>query len=64
MDLDSFLVSLYVLTDDWWAATPKDNSRRAWPEADRRWAAGKRQIIEGVIWDFPKHSPAFVYVEC
>jgi hypothetical protein len=31
------------------AATPKDNSRRAWPEADRRWAAGKRQIIEGVI---------------
>jgi hypothetical protein len=31
------------------AATPKDNSRRAWPEADRLWAAGKRQIIEGVI---------------
>jgi hypothetical protein len=31
------------------AATPKDNSKRAWPEADRRWAAGKRQIIEGVI---------------
>jgi hypothetical protein len=31
------------------AATPKDNSRRAWPEADRRWASGKRQIIEGVI---------------
>jgi hypothetical protein len=31
------------------AATPYDNSRRAWPEADRRWAAGKRQIIEGVI---------------
>ena len=31
------------------AATPKDNSRRAWPKADRRWAAGKRQIIEGVI---------------
>jgi hypothetical protein len=21
MDLDSFLVSLYVLTDDWWKAT-------------------------------------------
>jgi hypothetical protein len=29
------------------AATPKDNSRRAWSEADRRWASGKRQIIEG-----------------
>jgi hypothetical protein len=31
------------------AATPKDNSRRAWPEAARRWACGKRQIVEGVI---------------
>ena len=31
------------------AATPYDNSRRAWSEADRRWASGKRQIIEGVI---------------
>jgi len=31
------------------AATPKENSRRAWPKADRRWAAGKRQIIEGGI---------------
>jgi len=31
------------------AATPKDNSRRAWSQADRRWASGKRQIIEGVI---------------
>ncbi len=31
------------------AATPKDNSRRAWPEDARRWASGKRQIIEGVI---------------
>jgi hypothetical protein len=31
------------------AATPKDNSHRAWPKADRRWASGKRQIIEGVI---------------
>jgi hypothetical protein len=30
-------------------ATPKDNSKRAWAESDRRWAAGKRQIIEGVI---------------
>jgi hypothetical protein len=24
-------------------------SRRAWSKADRRWASGKRQIIEGVI---------------
>ena len=31
------------------AAAPKNNSRRAWSEADRRWASGKRQIIEGVI---------------
>jgi len=31
------------------AATPKNNSRRAWPKVDRRWASGKRQIIEGVI---------------
>jgi len=31
------------------AATPKNNTVRAWPEKDRRWAAGKRQIIEGVI---------------
>ena len=30
-------------------ATPKDNSKRAWPRSDRRWAAGKRQIVEGVI---------------
>jgi Transposase DDE domain len=32
------------------AATPYDDSRRAWPKTDRRWAAGKRQIIEGVIY--------------
>jgi hypothetical protein len=31
------------------AATPKNNERRAWSKEDRRWAAGKRQIIEGVI---------------
>ena len=31
------------------AATPYDDSRRAWPKADRRWASGKRQIVEGVI---------------
>ena len=31
------------------AATPKDNSERAWAKTGRRWASGKRQIIEGVI---------------
>jgi hypothetical protein len=31
------------------AATPQENSRRAWPEKARRWAASKRQLIEGVI---------------
>jgi hypothetical protein len=31
------------------AATPKDNSKRAWAKTDRRWASGKRQVIEGVI---------------
>jgi hypothetical protein len=31
------------------AATPYEDSRRAWSKADRRWASGKRQIIEGVI---------------
>lgn len=31
------------------AATPQENARRAWPEKARRWAAGKRQLIEGVI---------------
>lgn len=31
------------------AATPQESARRAWPEKDRRWAAGKRQLIEGVI---------------
>ena len=31
------------------AATPKNDSRRAWPKEDRRRASGKRQIIEGVI---------------
>jgi len=32
------------------AATPKNGSRRAWPKQDRRWAAGKRQIVEGVFY--------------
>jgi hypothetical protein len=30
--------------------TPQRTSRRAWPEEACRWAASKRQIIEGVIW--------------
>jgi hypothetical protein len=30
-------------------ATPKNSDRRAWPRTDRRWASGKRQVIEGVI---------------
>jgi hypothetical protein len=32
------------------AATPQTNARRTWPEQACRWAAGKRQLIEGVIW--------------
>lgn len=31
------------------AATPQKSARRAWSERACRWAAGKRQIIEGVI---------------
>jgi hypothetical protein len=31
------------------AATPQKSARRAWPERACRWAAGKRQLIEGVI---------------
>jgi DDE family transposase len=31
------------------AATPQKSARRSWPEAACRWAAGKRQLIEGVI---------------
>lgn len=30
-------------------ATPQKSARRAWPEAACKWAAGKRQIVEGVI---------------
>ena len=32
------------------AATPQKNSHRAWPEEACRRAAGKRQLVEGVIW--------------
>jgi len=38
------------------AATPKNDSRRAWSKADRRWASGKRQIIEGVIGQLSRTS--------
>lgn len=31
------------------AATPQRSAKRAWSEKDCRWAAGKRQLIEGVI---------------
>ena len=31
------------------AATTQESARRAWPDKARRWAAGKRQLIEGVI---------------
>lgn len=31
------------------AATPQKSARRAWSEQARKWAAGKRQLIEGVI---------------
>jgi Transposase DDE domain/Methyltransferase domain len=32
------------------AAAPQKSARRAWPKRACRWAAGKRQVIEGVIW--------------
>jgi hypothetical protein len=28
MDLDSFLVSLYVLVDDWWRSDDRQSTRR------------------------------------
>jgi len=31
------------------AATPQESSLRAWSEKARRWAIGKRQLIEGII---------------
>jgi hypothetical protein len=32
------------------AATAQKNTNRAWPEEACRWAVGKLQVIEGVIW--------------
>jgi hypothetical protein len=57
---DAYLVDKGFCSVDWekhWlqkygalvAATPQESARRAWPEQARRWAAGKRQLIEGVI---------------
>jgi hypothetical protein len=37
------------------AGTPQESARRAWPEKACCWAAGKRQIIEGVIWQLKDH---------
>ncbi|MDQ3793752.1 MAG: transposase [Actinomycetota bacterium] len=37
------------------AATPQESAKRAWPEAGRRWAASKRQLIEGVISQLKEH---------
>lgn len=36
-------------TGAWWPPHPRRATRRIWTQADRRWASGKRQIIEGVI---------------
>lgn len=57
---DAFLADKGFSSVDWekhWleehgalvAATPQESARRAWPPTARRWAAGKRQLIEGVI---------------
>jgi hypothetical protein len=37
------------------AATPQKSAKRAWPEKVCRWAAGKRQLVEGVIWQLNDH---------
>jgi Transposase DDE domain len=58
---DSFLADKGFSSVEWerywlenyWAlvaATPQKSAKRAWMEEGCRWAAGKRQIIEGVIW--------------
>ena len=39
------------------AVTPKNNSKRAWSKVDRRWASGKRQLIEGGIDQLKISSP-------
>jgi len=58
---DAFLADKGFSSVDWerrWlheygalvAATPQKSARRAWSEGACQWAAGKRQVIEGVIW--------------
>ena len=42
MDLDSFLVSLYVLTDDWWRQLPKTTPGG---HGRKRIAAGQRASV-------------------
>jgi hypothetical protein len=37
------------------AAAPQESAKRAWPGIVRRWAASKRQLIEGVIWQLKDH---------
>jgi hypothetical protein len=37
------------------AATPQKSAKRAWPEKVCRWAAGKHQLVEGVIWQLKDH---------
>ena len=37
------------------AATPWRNTRRAWPEKVCWWVAGRRQLIEVVIWQLKYH---------
>jgi hypothetical protein len=32
------------------AATPQKSSKQAWPWGTNQWAAGKQQIVEGMIW--------------
>jgi hypothetical protein len=39
------------------AATPQKSAKRAWPEKVCRWAAGKRQLVEGVICSSMITSP-------
>lgn len=67
-DHDSFLADKGFSSVEWeryWleeygalvAATSQENSRRAWPEKARWWAAGKRQLIEGVIDQLKTSSP-------
>ena len=34
------------------AATPQKSAKGTWTKEGCRWAVGKRQIFEGVIWQF------------